>query len=326
MRNPMTTEAVLPMNSFAADVDSGLRSLPKKLSSRYFYDAEGDKLFQQIMQLDEYYLTRTEYAILEKSKELLAGRFQSLGTPFHLIEFGAGDGWKTKVLLRHFVSKGVDFDYRPIDISGNVLEGLAASLSHEIPDLEVHSMEGEYFDVLGQMSRTDSRGKVVLFLGSNVGNFRQPQAVDFLSQLRNALNPGDLALIGFDMKKDPRTIRSAYDDASGVTAAFNLNLLHRINRELGANFNLGDFKHYQSYNPVSGECCSFLISQKEQSVCVEATQTTYHFERWEPIHVEISRKFDQKTINGLAEASGFEVVENLTDHDRYFTDSLWVAS
>jgi L-histidine Nalpha-methyltransferase len=326
MEKELNEEAVLPMDAFASEIDAGLSASPKAISSRYFYDAEGDRLFQKIMQLDEYYLSRSEYAIFEEHKEVLLQYFADQGTAFHLMEFGAGDGWKTKVLLRHFIEQHAKFDYRPIDISGNVLQELESSLKTELPSLQVEGMEGEYFEVLSRMQKTDGQRKVVLFLGSNIGNFRQKQAIGFLSTLRASLNDGDMVLTGFDMKKDPHVIRNAYDDAQGVTRDFNMNLLRRLNTELGANFDLTKFKHYQSYDPESGECKSYLISTEEQEVAVQASQAAYHFKKWEPIHVEISRKFDFETINELAASSGFGVVKNLQDVNEYFTDSLWVAT
>ncbi len=325
MDKVLNEETILPVNSLAIEISKGLSATPKTISSKYFYDAEGDRLFQKIMNLDEYYLSRTEYAILENHRETLHKHLTKQGRAFHLIEFGAGDGWKTKVLLRHFVDQATQYDYRPIDISGNVLTELKNSLKAEIPLLRVETMEGEYFEVLEDMQKTDDKQKVVLFLGSNIGNFKQSQAIGFLSKLRDSLNTGDMLLIGFDMKKDPHVIRQAYDDPQGVTRDFNMNLLKRLNIELGANFDLGHFKHYQSYDPVSGECKSYLISLADQTVTMEASQSTYHFKKWEPIHVEISRKFDEETIQELALRSGFDIIENLTDERGYFIDSLWVA-
>ncbi|MEQ8413557.1 MAG: L-histidine N(alpha)-methyltransferase [Imperialibacter sp.] len=326
MEKELNEEVLLPTDTFASEIDAGLSASPKAISSRYFYDAEGDRLFQKIMQLDEYYLSRAEYAIFDQNKELLLQHFADQGRAFHMMEFGAGDGWKTKVLLRHFIEQHAKFDYRPIDISGNVLQELESSLQTELPALQVQGMEGEYFQVLNQMQKTDGQRKVVLFLGSNIGNFRQQQAISFLSSLRASLNKSDMVLIGFDMKKDPHVIRKAYDDAQGVTRDFNMNLLRRLNTEMGANFKLAKFKHYQSYDPQSGECKSYLISLEEQQVTIQASEAVYYFKKWEPIHVEISRKFDFETINELAASSGFDVVKNLRDKDEYFTDSLWVAT
>lgn len=317
------------IETFASDVEKGLTATPKALSSRYFYDAEGDRLFQQIMQLDEYYLTRTEYAIMNRYKDELMHSFGEQDRAFQLFEFGAGDGYKTKVLLRHFAAHNIRFEYRPIDISANVLNQLQKSLKEEVPGVPVAGVQGEYFEALkkvGQDARRQSAvRKIILFLGSNIGNFSLQQAMEFLGGLRENLGNGDKVLIGFDLKKDPDVIRRAYDDAKGVTRDFNMNLLRRINRELDANFRLGQFKHYQSYNPVSGECRSYLISLDDQEIRVEAIGKTFKFRKWEPIHVEVSRKYDLEAIGGLAEACGFRVERNYLDGRQYFADSLWVV-
>lgn len=312
-------------DAFAADVDKGFSSSPKALSSKYFYDAEGDRLFQQIMKLDEYYLTRTEFSILDSNKQNLLKSFYKEEKAFHLMEFGAGDGYKTKILLKHFSGNGIDFDYRPIDISENVLDQLESSLKHEIPSLKVKGMPGEYFEVLEKMHKTDTKRKVILFLGSNIGNFSLSQAVDFLCKLRSSLSPGDKILIGFDLKKDPHMIRNAYDDPQGITSAFNLNLLRRINRELGGDFKVNEFKHFQSYNPTSGECRSYLVSLQNQQVYIDACGKTYSFKKWEPLHVEISRKFDLETVHDLASKCGFVVEKDYMDSGQLFVDSLWIA-
>lgn len=312
-------------DAFAADVDKGLSSSPKTLSSKYFYDAEGDRLFQQIMQLDEYYLTRTEYSILDTHKGSLMNKFSSDTKGFHLMEFGAGDGYKTKILLHHFVENSIEFDYRPIDISDNALVELSDSLEKEIPSIHVEGMQGEYFEALERVKDIDAKRKIVLFLGSNIGNFDLSQATDFLSRLRSSLDSGDKVLIGFDLKKDPHVIRRAYDDPQGVTSAFNLNLLSRINRELKADFDTEAFKHFQSYNPTSGECRSYLISLRDQEVYVHACEKNYFFKTWEAIHVEVSRKFDIETIHELALTCGFEVEEDYFDENRFFVNSLWAV-
>ena len=312
-------------DAFATDVDKGLSSSPKTLSSKYFYDAEGDRLFQQIMQLEEYYLTRTEYSILDAHKGSLMNKFSSDTNGFHLMEFGAGDGYKTKILLHHFVENSIEFDYRPIDISDNVLIELSNSLEKEIPSIHVEGMQGEYFEALERVKDADSKKKIVLFLGSNIGNFDLSQATDFLSRLRTNLDSGDKVLIGFDLKKDPHVIRQAYDDPHGVTSAFNLNLLNRINRELDANFDRNAFKHFQSYNPTSGECRSYLISLRDQEVYIQACEKNYVFKKWEAIHVEVSRKFDIETIHELALTCGFKVEEDYFDENKFFVNSLWAV-
>ena len=305
------------------DVQRGLSSNPKQLSSKYFYDKEGDKLFQAIMKMPEYYLTRSEFEILEMNKEALLDLFKNSRGRFNLIEFGAGDGLKTKILLRHFVQQQVDFRYVPVDISGNVLRHLKNDLQEALPDLQVEPLEDDYFHALERLTQTNDRRNIVLFLGSNIGNFSEQEAIQFLTELGSNLNTDDLIFIGFDLKKDPELVRTAYNDPAGVTRAFNLNLLKRINRELGGTFDLQKFQHYQMYDPVGGEARSYLISKEEQEVHIDSLGETYHFMAWEPVHVEISRKYDPETIEAYAAASGFELVRHFYDCKHYYLNSLW---
>ncbi|MCA6075497.1 L-histidine N(alpha)-methyltransferase [Fulvivirga sedimenti] len=308
------------IQQFEKDVIAGLSSKPKQLASRYFYDSKGDRLFQQIMGLDEYYLTRSEYEVLDTNKAQICRSIRVDESPFNLLEFGAGDGFKTKVLLRQLVEQDARFTYRPIDISDNAISSLTENLLKELPGLHVAGIRNEYFSAIKALENASTRN-VVLFLGSNIGNFTDDRAVVFLSELNEALHPGDMVLIGFDLKKDPRKILAAYDDSSGVTAAFNLNLLDRINRELGGNFDLDAFSHYPVYDPISGQARSYLISRKQQTV--QIGEHSFEFRPWEPIHMEISRKFDPYETDALAAASGFTVVEHFFDSERNFLDTLW---
>ena len=182
---------------------------------------------------------------------------------------------------------------------------------------------GDYFNALDDLNKQEKGRKVLLFLGSTIGNFIYKDALRFLKELNQQMNQEDLLLIGFDLKKDPTIILNAYNDQKGITEAFNLNLLERINNELDGNFNLGDFYHYPTYNPNNGEAQSYLISKKEQKIAIKALDQTFHFEEGESIFMEISKKYDTETINKLAEEAGFEVKENFFDQKRYFTNSLW---
>ena len=310
-------------NQFAQDVRKGLSTSPKRLPSKYFYDHEGDKIFQAIMDMPEYYLTRTEYEILETNKKALLELFKNGNGRFNLIEFGAGDGLKTKILLRYFAERKTDFSYFPIDISGNVLRLLDKDLKEELPELQVNPIEDDYFKALNRLKYTTDRRSAVLFLGSNIGNFTEEESLGFLKKLGQSLNKGDLVLVGFDLKKDPEVIRNAYNDKGGVTRDFNLNLLKRINRELGGNFNMNKFQHYQMYNPLTGEARSFLISREQQEVQIAAIQESFRFNAWEPVHVEISRKYSLPTIVDYAQHAGFRTVENFFDHKHYFVNTLW---
>jgi uncharacterized SAM-dependent methyltransferase len=181
----------------------------------------------------------------------------------------------------------------------------------------------DYFQALHQLNETADRRNVVLFLGSNIGNFSEIEAIDFLTNLGDNLNAEDLLLIGFDLKKDPEVILKAYNDKSGITRAFNMNLLERINRELGGNFDLEQFMHFPLYDPELGEARSYLISKKRQTVYIATLDKSFEFKSWEPIHVEISRKYDLETINRYAEKAGFKVIKNFFDHNNYYLDSLW---
>lgn len=313
-------------NTFAEDVDEGLSSDPKHLSSKYFYDDEGSRLFQEIMTLPEYYLTRSEREIFRKQTEDLFKEFQAEKSEFDLIELGAGDGTKTSLLVDYFLKNDAKFRYVPIDISSEALSFLTNKFHTEFPDLDIQPEQGDYFKTLESFKEKSDKRKIILFLGSNIGNFREEQAVEFFRHLREVMNEDDLIFIGFDLHKNPKTILNAYDDSQGVTAKFNINLLKRMNRELGANFNIEEFSHYASYHPTECAARSYLISQKEQTVTIKSLKKEFHFKKWEPIYMEVSQKYNLEMIKKLAENSGFEIVKNFFDKNRLYTNSLWKVS
>ena len=304
------------VSGLAAHVADGLRRAPKSLSSMYFYDEAGSALFQQIMGLPEYYPTRAEYGIFAAHGPAIAAALDPADAPgpFALVELGAGDGLKTKLLLRELLATSDDFTYVPVDISPSALAGLAASLAAELPGLRTVPVATDYATALAQLAARPGR-KAVLFLGSNIGNFAPTERAAFLGQLAAPLGAADRLLIGFDLQKDPRRIRAAYDDARGVTAAFNLNLLARLNRELGADFDLGHWQHYTDYDPLSGAVRSYLVSDRAQAVRVTALQQTFQFAAWEVIHTENSYKFTPPQIAALAAAAGLRVVATFDDGD-----------
>lgn len=313
-------------SAFAEDVDKGLSADPKYLSSKYFYDDEGSRLFQEIMKLPEYYLTRSELEIFTEQGPEIYETFDPDSEAFDLIELGAGDGTKTAVLVGHLLEEGADLRFVPIDISSEAIDSLTRAFHQRFPSLRIEPEIGDYFARLETFRQKSDRRKIVLFLGSNVGNFSREQAVGFFRSLRDVVNFGDRVLIGFDLHKNPRTIINAYDDSLGVTPKFNLNLLKRINRELGANFDTDKFIHYASYHPIERAARSFLISEAEQTVRIEALGKEFSFRQWEPIFMEISQKYDLQMIEDLAEASGFEVVRNFFDSNRFYADSMWKPS
>jgi dimethylhistidine N-methyltransferase len=308
---------------FARDVMHGLSTTPKYLQSKYFYDEKGDSLFRQIMELDEYYLTDCEFEIFQNHKQELLHQFTTDDNPFDLIELGAGDGKKTKVLMEYFLEQGARFTYKPIDISQNALNLLEQDLNQNMPDLSIETLQGEYFNVLSHIESVPGKRKVILFLGSNIGNFLKPVAEDFLTGLCNTLQVGDMLLLGVDLTKDPKVIAKAYNDSKGITREFNLNLLNRINRELKGDFNLENFEHFPLYNPISGTARSFLISKTNQTVTIDRLNASFHFEAWEPVHTEYSHKYRLTELSKLAQDSGFKIVKNYTDSREYFVDGLW---
>lgn len=314
-------DAIYSNKAFALDVLNGLSEHPKRLQSKYFYDDEGSRLFQEIMGLPEYYLTNSEYEILQTHKETIA-QFVS-NEAFNIIELGAGDGLKTGILIEHFQKSGLDFRYVPVDISEAAMQTLTRSMNQKFTGLDIFGLVAEYFEGLKWLSTSNDRRNIVLILGSNLGNFSKSQAKAFLRTLWNSLNNNDIVVTGFDFKKDIDLMLDAYNDSQGVTAKFNLNLLRRINRELGGNFDLNRFRFFATYNVFSGAMESYLVSLEAQEVFVKDIGQTFSFKAWEPIHTEYSYKFLESDIIGLAKSTGYAIEKQLYDSKRYFVDSVW---
>ncbi len=299
--------------TFEKDVYKGLTDFPKHLSSQYFYDATGDKLFQDIMDMPEYYLTDREFEILSENTQEIAKLFAQGNASFKLTELGAGDGKKTKILLKYLSENNFDFKYQPIDISQNALDGLQKSLQNELPKVFVETRQGTYFETLSAINAENGTKKVILFLGSNIGNLLHPQAMEFLRNIQEVMQDDDLLFVGFDMKKNPQLILDAYNDPKGITAAFNKNVLTRINRELTGNFDLDKFRHWEVYDPETGTAKSYLVALESQTVTLEKLDLQVNFEAWETIHTEISQKYDDRTIKWLANRAGLEIVTEFGD-------------
>ncbi len=304
--------------AFGKEVTEGLSTFPKHLSSKYFYDKKGDKLFQEIMAMPDYYLTGCEFAILSNYTEMIGELFRDRENGLDLIELGAGDGKKTKVLLKYMAQNNFNFVYKPIDISENAIELLSNNLAQEMPNLKVDAEVGEYFAVLERLKGFNKRKKVMMVLGSNIGNLEHPKAIDFLTKLKDAMLPDDLLFMGFDQKKDPQTILNAYNDAEGITAAFNKNILTRINTELGGNFEVEKFKHWETYNPETGTAKSFLVATEAMEVTIEHLQLNVSFNEWETIHTEISQKYDDNIVGWLAEEAGLKIETIFADDRSYY--------
>jgi dimethylhistidine N-methyltransferase len=312
-------------NLFAKDVIKGLTARPKYIPSKYFYDEKGDELFQKIMKMETYYLSDAEHEIMHLHKDEFLKISRQAGEHFNLIELGAGDGAKTKVLLKHFMDKKANFSYIPVDISGNVLKILEDSIKEVMPDIRMEKVEKEYFDALDYIRKNKRSKNIVLFMGGNIGNFHYKEAKQFLSDLRSSLSLNDTLIIGFDLKKDPMKVLNAYNDKEGITRDFNLNVLERINRELGGNFQVSDFYHYPYYDPLIGEVKSCVVSRKNQNVRVDKCDLNVKFDEGEPVFTEISKKYSLPEIEKLAIETGFMVNNNYFDTRRYFVNSVWQA-
>lgn len=317
----MTTTEIQHL-SVAEAVRAGFDKRPKRLPSWMFYDETGDKIFQTIMRMPEYYLTACEYEILQTHKATLSTYARADGTPFSLVELGAGDGFKTELLLKHFTDQRLPFTFSPVDVSVSVLMQLEERLRSSVPGLFVHSINKRYQDALNFLSEDEVR-KMYLFLGANIGNFIPEDAISFVRLISSSMQEDDQLLMGFDLKKDPRLIQAAYDDPHGITRDFNLNLLVRLNRELGARFQLDEFRHYACYEPATGMTKSYLVSLKDQDIFFEAFETAVHFDRWEIIHTEVSQKYDLTMIRHLAQSSRLAIREVFYDCKHYFCDVLF---
>ncbi len=320
--HPTDLEAVdNEKKTFALDVLVGLSETPKRLSSRYFYDERGSQLFEQIMDLPEYYLTKCEFNIFENKQVEIAQLVR--GEKFNLVELGAGDGRKTSLLINHFLRNGFRFQYVPIDISESAMKTLTDFLNKSFPELETTGIVAEYFNGLKWLNNITGSRNLVLFLGSNLGNFNKPQSRVFLRNLWNTLNDGDYLLTGFDLKKDIDLMLKAYNDSQGITREFNLNLLRRINTELKGDFDIEKFRHYSGYDVFTGAMESYLVSLENQTVFIKDIGQSFAFQEWEPIHTEYSYKYLESDIRELAEATGFVIEKQLYDSRKWFVDSVW---
>jgi dimethylhistidine N-methyltransferase len=314
-------ESFSETHEFALDILVGLSEFRKAIASKYLYDAEGSRLFTEITRLPEYYLTDCELEILNAQAPAIARHV--LGSPFNLVELGAGDGHKTSVLIGQFLQATLDFQYVPIDISESAMRELTDLVGAQYPALDTQGLVSEYFNGFKWLNNRHSRRNFVLLLGSSIGNFTHAKARFFLRNLWSVLNPGDRLLLGFDLKKDIELLLDAYNDSRGVTSAFNLNVLTRINRELGGEFDIARFRHFGTYDVFSGAMESYLVSLERQSVFIDAIGRAFSFSPWEPIHTEYSYKYLITDIEKLASETGFTVREHLFDSRRYFVDSIW---
>lgn len=329
LSNPQASSEVLvrDVKALARDVEAlkrevveGLRRSPKRVSSSVLYDAEGSRLFQRIMGLPSYYLSRAEEEVLRVHARAMARRFSN--ERLSVVDLGAGDGSKTAILLRALGEVTSELVYAPVDVSRAALEGLERAHRERSPEIPLSLVEGDYTNGLAEVGeRFPGHRRLALFLGSNIGNLEASDAARLLSTWRRALVPGDCLLLGFDLLKDPELLQRAYDDEQEITASFNMNLLQRLNRELGANFEPSAFRHLARYNPKLRAMESYLLSEREQDVTVAGERV--HFAAWEAVQTEISCKYREEDVRAFAEQAGFRVSGWYYDSRRWFLDALF---
>ncbi len=310
-------------NEFANDVIKGLTSKNKHLPSKYFYDNAGSLIFQEIMEMPEYYLTASEFEILSSQAKQIIEAI-NFNQPFNIVELGAGDGLKTFNLLEYLVENNIDFYYVPIDISQGAMDSLIKSLKKKLPKLSIHPQVGDYFEILSKKNVKTTIPSLLLFLGSNIGNYNEQEAINLLQLFNNSMKNGDGLLLGVDIKKNPKKIHEAYYDKHGITKRFNINLLIRINKEFDANFNIENFDFYCYYNPISGNVKSYIISLKDQKVQLKKLDIVVDFKANELIWTELSKKYSLDEINELATKCNFKIIDHFLDQKNYFTDTLLI--
>ena len=309
--------------SLEAAVRRGLGGASKNLPCRFFYDEEGSLLFEEICALPDYYLTRTEHAILEERCDEIATLFPGAIT---LAELGSGSATKTRLLIEALLRRHGFLRYVPIDISRSMLETSARELLEDYSALEIQAIASEYRAGLRHVKAETSRPKLIAWLGSNIGNFERHEAASFLAGVRAAMAESDRLLVGIDLRKDRRVLERAYDDEQGVTARFNLNLLKRLNRELGADFDPDHFAHRAIWDERRGRVEICLVSLREQVVSIEKLDLQVHFAEGEAIHTENSYKYSLAEIAELAREADLRIAEQWLDADRRFSVNIFAPA
>lgn len=311
-----------PRAGLAEDVRRGLSKEPKRFLPKYFYDQLGSQLFEAICLLPEYYLTRAENEILERYADEIVSSVDGNTT---LVEMGSGSASKTRLIIEALLRKQPELRFIPVDISASALDSSSRILLQSYPQLSIEAYAADYFAGLAELGKKQRGRTLALFLGSNISNFDPDEALKFLRALREMLSDGDALLLGADLKKERSQLEAAYNDALGVTAAFNLNVLARINRELGGNFDLRAFQHRAFYNEAAGRVEIYIESTREQSVAISQLEMEVKFAAGEQIHTENSYKYDLADIAKLAAETGFTRARTWLDQKEQFSSNLLLA-
>ena len=312
---------------FAKEIKNGLGRKKKRLNPKFFYDKIGSELFEQICVQPEYYLTITEYKIIIDNINSLLKYYDN--KDICIIELGSGSSKKTKILLNYFLKKqDGNLHYFPIDISQEMLYKSSLKLQSDLPKIINHPIVSDYFEgiatvtkFIGSQNNIPNK-KLILFLGSSLGNFEPKGAITFLRSLRENIKKEDSLLIGFDLQKKKKILEAAYNDVEGITAKFNLNILERINKELDGEFNLKNFEHLAYYNQFKNRIEMHLISKVKQKVRINKLNQVFVFEEGETILTEYSYKYNLKSIEELANSSNFKVEKNFLDKNEWFNLAL----
>lgn len=300
------------------DLLRGFAEDPRTLPCRYFYDARGSALFERITELPEYYPTRTEAAILKACADELAATTGAC----ELVELGAGSARKTTLLIEAYLKRGLSVRFRPVDVSESALTASGKALAERYDDLSIEALVGTYEQALDALGRSPDGRRMLIFLGSTIGNLDDDETRSFLARAADALAPGDFFLLGFDRVKDIAVIEAAYNDSAGVTAAFNLNVLRHLNRRFGANFDLSAFAHAAPFVEDSSRIEMRLTARRAQAVRIPSLGIDARIARDEFIRTEISRKFVPKAILDPAEAAGFALTRLWSDPNEWFSVAL----
>jgi L-histidine Nalpha-methyltransferase len=315
----MNSDSIL--NSELNDILEGLKSIPKKIPSKYFYDEVGDDLFIEITKLPEYYLTRVENSILESNASDILNQMNYTSN-LRVLELGAGNGIKANTLLKNSLDHFHNIIYSPLDISSNAISLLISNMKNNLPDLILDPIICDYNEIKIKTSNLTGQ-KLLLYLGSNLGNYTPEESKKLLNLFSESLNKGDFFLLGIDLVKHPDTIYKAYNDSKGLTSKFNLNLLNRMNQILGTNFDETKFFHYPLYNPYKNQAESYLISNCDQTIYSSVFKEKFHFFKFEAIRTEISRKFHSHEIVKMAMDCSMTHINNYFDSEETFCCTLW---
>ncbi|WP_337884071.1 L-histidine N(alpha)-methyltransferase [Fischerella thermalis] len=301
-------------SSAGSDVVKGLTQTPKTLPPRYFYDDRGSDLFEQICELPEYYLTRTETKILQSC----ASEIAAITGACEIVELGSGSSTKTRILLDAYQQQGLPLHYLPIDVSAGMLESSALSLLADYPSLQVYALAGTYELALSQIEPSQLPSRMICFIGSTLGNLNPQECDVFLSQVKAALQTGEYFLLGIDLQKPKHILEAAYNDNQGVTAAFNLNMLEHLNWRFQGNFDTTQFEHWAFYNETEHQIEMHLKSKRSQVVELRTLKLNVHFEPGETIRTEISRKFSLNSIQQELKAKNLVPQKVWTDENQLF--------